>query len=186
MSTHRIVTTISIVLVALALLASSTFAWDGHRKGIVAGIGGGFAPAAHLTRDARDYSSTQTGFAVQAFFGYALSDHFLLAYDGNLAFVRPDYVNGYSMPGLRGPSVYWYPGTVGKTLFLAGGVGRLTAEGAEFRYGIDVGLGYELGVGYEPMPHLQIGAFYTGGSATYNGYTWRDDIVKILVTVVGY
>ncbi len=186
MSTRRIVIAITIALAAATMLVPTASAWDGHRTGVVAGIGAGFAPAAHLSRDARDYAATKTGVAGQMLLGYAFSEHFLVAYDVNMAFVRPENVDNYAIPGLRGPSVYWYPGAVGKTLLLTGGFGRLRAHGIEFEYGVDSGWGYELGVGYEPTPHVQIAAFYTGGSGSDNGYTWRDDIFKVLVTAVAY
>ena len=123
---------------------------------------------------------------MQVLLGYALNEHWLLAYDANVAFVRPDYVDTYSIPGVRSLSVYWYPGTAGHSLFLAGGVGRQVSQGSSFNGGASTGWGYTLGVGYEPLKHVQFGAYYLGGSTSDRGFTSRDDILNLLVTVTGY
>jgi len=186
MSTHRFITVITLSLIVGASFAAPASGWDCQRKGFVAGLGIGATPAAHLERNARDYSATHTGVSGQILLGYAFTENWLLAYDANLAFVRPDFTDTYSLPGVRCLSVYWYPGVVGRTFFVVGGVGRILSQGASFDGSVDNGWGYQLGAGYEPIPHLQIGAYYFGGSTSDNDFDSRDDVLNLLVTVVGY
>ena len=88
---------ILVFLAAVLLLSTSSWAFNGVRKGFVLGGGLGFAPAAKWSVDdyymgmQLDTSETKAGVGLNLLVGYAWDEHNMIVYEGNVAGYKSDF-----------------------------------------------------------------------------------------------
>jgi hypothetical protein len=174
------------------ILSISADAFDGKRKGFVAGLGGGWAPVIHWSGNYLSSDVDRTGWGINYLMGYAWNDWNIIAYEGiGWIYELPQSSNDFSIYALDGIRWYHYFGKRYR-LFSSLGVGLFL--GSAGRSELDVsGFGATVGIGYEFLKQLQIGVYYvaahsTGHSEYQNDIrvTTNHSIVGVLLTLVAY
>lgn len=151
---------------------SNAYAWDNKREGITLAIGSTGGYMLHLARDydTDTNSMTDTGIAsVEVKAGYGFNERFIL----NLVVGRGDW--GFpktSCYEFFGPGVTWFFGPKTPAVFVEGNIGaayRNARDGLdEFHNGdFDSGMGIDVGIGIEILPHMTFGVGARCGSYVY-------------------
>ncbi|MCH8027718.1 MAG: outer membrane beta-barrel protein [candidate division Zixibacteria bacterium] len=166
---------LAILTVLTLVLASSSFGFDGHRRGFVLGGGLGFSPVASWEVDGTTIDESGAGIGLNLLIGYAWDDQNMIVYEGNIAGWKSDFfLDRQVSQGFNGASWYHYFGETGRTAFTTLGIGYYVFGVEDFDNN-DLGLGILAGAGYEFAKHWQIGAYYSLGKTSdsffdYNHY----------------
>ncbi|MCH7948288.1 MAG: hypothetical protein IIC66_10870 [candidate division Zixibacteria bacterium] len=119
---------ILMVIVLTLLTASSSFGFDGHRRGFVLGGGLGFSPVASWEVDGTTIDESGAGIGLNLLIGYAWDDQNMIVYEGNIAGWKSDFfLDRQVSQGFNGASWYHYFGETGRTAFATLGIGYITA-----------------------------------------------------------
>jgi hypothetical protein len=201
--------TVIVVLLACAFaigLSDSVQAFDGKRKGLILGVGGGYSPLTHFTYLSYEhqyydwYSPGDSVFRVEVYspssqsrneggaefqidIGYAFDER-------NAIYLREQQVLYSTSPALSTgiTAVCWshYFGETGNTLFSTMGVGQASA----FYYDTDDmsasvwdGLGLLIGIGYEFKEHFSLEVDFC--QSQIDGYASRSHL-SIMFTSTAY
>lgn len=182
------------VIMCLAVLFSANNVMSSHspisddsRRGIMAGIGIGVTPFAHLSVSGA--STTESGIGFNAIIGYGFTGRDVLAFECNLTNYSPhEYFSKYSsgnpnvIQGIAALSWYRYFGNVDEAFFMMGGIGLYRAKEPLSGININIcigpecpepetlpgipeawGLGMILGGGKELSHHFQAGLYTSFG-----------------------
>jgi hypothetical protein len=179
-------------IIAILVLSTATHAFDGKRKGFVAGLGGGVAPVIHWSSDYLSSDVNESGYGVNFLIGYAWNDKNIITYEGIAwLYELPQSSSEFSIYALDGARWYHYYGKQ-RRLFTSLGVGWFLGgdDGEDFEIS---GYGYTAGVGYEFLRQLQVGVYYIGAHKSSNSSTVDDfkvetnhSVLAVLVTLVAY
>jgi len=168
-----------VIFVTFAILTASpaTYSFDGSRKGFVLGSGIGFSPIVTLKSDSLtdelgngSYVNDESnrGLALDFIIGYAWDEHNMIVYEGNVVGYSLESGGGAGRTevdvyqGFFGVSWYHYFGHVGKSAFVAGGLGRYVSIIYDQRALIrlnQISGALQISVGYEFARHLQFGGY---------------------------
>ncbi|HVP07683.1 MAG TPA: hypothetical protein VMS71_07570 [Candidatus Acidoferrum sp.] len=178
----------AIVIAAILLAASGVSnAFDGARKGFVAGAGVGIAPRAHWSSSLLNINASEFGVGGELILGYAWDNRNMLVYDGaGCLFTTSQLVHGTTVQGIDAVRWYHYWGKGPRQFFTALGVGS-TMFATQY-CGVDgSGFGYSLGVGRELFKQVQAGVYLLGGR-TSNDYGLKASHLDVLVllTIIAY
>lgn len=175
------------VLATTLVVVSPTVAFDGNRKGFVAGIGLGIAPVAHWSATRFDLAPTEIGLGANSFIGYAWNNSNSIVYSGNGCIYQSSDVNdSYFIQGLDAISWYHYWGATKKSMFSAVSVGRFLIE-SEYCNLRGTGFGYGAAIGYDISKWFQIGLYYIGGHTSNDSDISADhSVVSLLLTFNKY
>ncbi len=185
---------LGVAILSFVLLASAaTQAFDGNRKGFVAGFGGGIAPVIHWVNEGSDADFDETGFGFNLLLGYAWDDRNVIAYEGiGWAYPVAGSSSEYVFQALDGIRWYHYYGKRARRVFTSVGIGWVVGGTDMSEISIS-GIGYTVGVGYEFLKQLQIGVYYTGAHTSSHSDISDDfevktdrSILTVLVTLVAY
>ena len=190
-------TPVVIVGVLTLLLASTSFGFDGNRKGFVLGGGLGFAPisgwsgrgtfgAAQVVIDTSEY---RTGAGFNFLIGHGWDEKNLIVFEINMSRWNSDLLDNQptTVQGTIGAVWYHYFGLPGRSFFTAAGLGPYRVIRVASRtMDQSVGGGIMLGGGYEFARHWQLGGYFSTGfsSATYGNWSYTD--FKVLVSAVAF
>ena len=144
-------------LILISILASSSFAFDGLRKGFVLGGGTGVAPTAKLGND------SHTGLSLDFIAGYGWDEKNLIVYENNGALYK-EGTGGLGFPiNQRISSAVWYHyyGKVGDSFLTFIGFGRYLGDGESY------GKAILFGVGYEVSAHWQFKVSYASADLSH-------------------
>ena len=169
-------------------VASSTFGFDGHRKGFVLGGGLGVAPASRYEFPIVPYggvSETGAGVGLNLIIGYGWDKWNMIVYEGNVTGWSSDRMNENISQGFNGAAWYHYFGQTAHPAFTAVGVGSYLFE-VENSDGYNIKAGILLGGGYEFARHWQLGGYLGFGQTSYAGRTIDHTHFNILVSGVAF
>ncbi|PWB74127.1 hypothetical protein C3F09_04390 [candidate division GN15 bacterium] len=173
-------------LLVIAFCAT-THAFDGKRKGFVAGFGLGFTPIASLSADRLGIETTKSGFGANMLAGYAWDDRNMIVYEGSGCLSKVSELgSSYVLQGLNGVGWYHYWGNSNRRVFTSVGIGLMVFSTEHWN--VDGhGFGYSAGVGYEFLKQLQVGLYYAGGHTSNDyGVSANHTVLNLLVTLVAY
>jgi hypothetical protein len=175
------------LLVLLLAIPSVSSAFDGKRKGFLAGVGLGAAPIAHWSSESEDLDVDEVGFSANALLGYGWDSRNAIVYEGNGGIYRASALrDSWVTQGLDAIKWYHYWGAGDREFFSCVGIG-LWAFGTQYRNIDGDGFGYTAGVGYEFLKHFQVGLYYLGGdTSNEDDVEATHSVVTLLVTVIGY
>ncbi|MBU8933985.1 MAG: hypothetical protein KOO62_08245 [candidate division Zixibacteria bacterium] len=184
-------------LMMMVLLASSSLAFDGNRKGFVVGGGLGFAPTAtsSIDRDGPDTEDNGSGLGLNLVIGYAWDEHNMLVCEGNIASYSSNQTYIWLpfrtvMQGFYGASWYHYYGPQGRSFFTAVGLGLYVFEdGWSQWWGFeahDPGAALLLGGGYEFARHFQVGVYVSTGKTSERTDDYNHSHISVLVSAVAF
>ena len=150
-----------VLILILALCATSAFGFDGVRKGFVLGGGLGFGYASVSMDNAPGVESlTNAGGAVNFLIGYAWDEQNMLVFLRDGVIYSEETVWGGSLTlaqGFSGVGYFHYFGPLGKSFFMTGGLGLQDWTPLESGYEAnDYGFGILAGGGYEFTRHVQV------------------------------
>lgn len=157
-----------VLVLILALCATSAFGFDGARKGFVLGGGLGFGYASVSVDNEPQYESlTNAGVAGNFLIGYAWDEQNMVVFLRDAVVYSEQTIFGGSLTlvqGFSGVGYYHYFGLPGKSFYLTGGLGLQDWTPLESGYTAnDYGFGILGGGGYEFTPHVQVyGSFSYG------------------------
>lgn len=155
-----------LTLTLLILLSSTSFAFDGNRKGFILGGGFDYSISTGWKLDSQmDSYETGSGLGFKFLIGYGFNDKNMIVYEVNSSRFFSDTLQRKITQGFSGASWYHYFGSRGKSIFTNIGVGFLVYS-IEDRWGHETDDGYQFGVGYEFSHHWQAGFYYTFGKTT--------------------
>ncbi len=161
------------LIIMVLVLATSTSAFDGKRKGFVLGGGGGMAPTMRVAIDSPDISDALSGPALNLMTGYAWNEANLIAFMSNATFCKgrgcpPEAGEEFLISqGFAGLTYHHYFGPVGRSFYLSGGVGLQYWNFFDDDYDSpDPGTGFFLGGGYEFVRHIQVNGSYSFGKTS--------------------
>ncbi len=176
----------AVLILLIMSLSLSASAFDGKRKGFVIGGGIGGSPVTRWSTDYLDMEETAAALGFSGFLGYSWDNSNMIVLDRSFASYSSDeFTSSRTMPNLHSIRWYHYFGKEGSTVFTCLGVGRMHL----FNNDLDIGdpkLGYVLGGGYEPVRHVQLGAYFIGGRSHSDGHKFNHAILQFLVTVTAY
>jgi len=180
-----------IFLSLFILLASSVWAFNGHRKGFVLGGGLGFGPVAKVTIDGVSGSSLdKSGLATNILIGYAWDEQNMIVYLRDAIFYKETTIFNddiFIVQGFNGFGYYHYFGPVGRSFYLTGGIGLQDWTSLDSKYeSNDVGGGILLGGGYEFTRHFQIHGSLSFGRTTYAGVDFNHTQLLFTMSVVAF
>lgn len=157
---------IATVIVA-SVISSTAFAFDGHRKGFVMGLGLGGSPSVHWSASKFGLSGTESSWATGPLLGYSWNNANMLVLASDNYFSTE---NGevYTTLLLRGVSWYHYYGATHRGFYTKFGIGHLYVGTKYFDIG-GSGFGVVIGGGYEFSKHLQFGVAFARGSGSDRG-----------------
>ncbi len=175
-------------LIILLLLAASSKAFDGKRKGFILGGGLGVGPYARVSVNGADGNWDHTGLGFNLLIGYAWDERNMLVYLRDIVLYLRDIETGLGAStdlqalGFLGVGYFHYFGPVGRSAYFCVGLGHQDgfSEFAEHTYSHS-GLGFLVGGGYEFARHIQAHA-----SASFGRTEGPDDDynhMQIVVTV---
>ncbi|MCB2230534.1 porin family protein [bacterium] len=178
----------AVLILTLSLLAAGAAnAFDGERKGFVIGGGVGYASSIKTTVDVSasqgfgnefylgTLENDEGGIAGQLMLGVAFDERNMLVLESNLGHYTVSNVDLYGdgfvydvqfLQGVSTVSWYHYWGRTGASFFTAVG-GGISYFDTDYTEPNDNGLAWQAGVGYEFTPHVQIGAYFSGGQSTF-------------------
>jgi hypothetical protein len=178
-------TRVFICLVLIVLLSTSTFAFDGNRKGFVLGGGLGFALQGKYSFDAIDFEEDGSGLALNLVIGGAFDERNMLVYEGNVMGYTSDLFDRLITQGFNGASWYHYFGETGRSFYSTLGIGFYVFEMEDFDSN-DPGFGLLLGGGYEFAKHWQVGAYYSYGKTSDAGFDFTHHHINLLFTGIAF
>ena len=190
---------ILVFLAAVSLLSTSSWAFNGVRKGFVLGGGLGFSPAAKWSVDdyymgmQLDTSETKAGVGLNLLVGYAWDEHNMIVYEGNVAGYKSDFFSDFPLDprdrtatqGFNGAAWYHYYGPTGRSFFTAVGLGFYYFKVEDFEEN-DAGGALLLGAGYEFTRHLQFGVYLSGGRTSSDGVDFEHGHISVLMSAIAF
>lgn len=173
-------------------LSLSADAFDGERKGFVAGLGGGVAPVIHWSGNYLSSDVDRSGWGINFLVGYAWDDWNILAYEGiGWLYELPQTSTDFSISALDGVRWYHYFDKRNR-LFTSLGIGWFVGSSGGTDFDVS-GFGYTAGIGYEFIKQLQIGVYYVAAHSTapsdYENkfkVTTNHSVLNVLITLVAY
>jgi len=184
------------VLLFLVAFVSSSFGFDGHRKGFVIGGGLGFAPASSWSGKVLDASSfppqvvnadeNKAGLGLNLIIGYAWDEQNMIVYEGNVTGWKSDLFTDQTISqGYNGASWYHYFGRAGHSAFTTAGLGIYVFDVGDYDAN-NPGVGILLGAGYEFARHWQVGGYLGFGRTTDPGGDFDHGHFNILVGALAF
>jgi len=173
------------IFLAVVLLCSSAYSFDGERKGFVLGGGMGFAPAATFKIDGTNFSETIAGFAVHLVIGYAWDEQNMVVYEGNVASYSIALLDGYLVQGFNGAAIYHYFGEKGKAPFLVGGLGAYVLNAEKYDDN-NPGGGLLIGGGFEFAPHWQFGCYFSFKKTSDPFFDYKHSTFSVMVSGIAF
>ena len=186
-----------VVIVLTLLTASSSFGFDGQRKGFVLGGGLGYAPTSGWSGkgtfgaalEVIDTNEYRPGVGFNFLIGHGWDERNLIVFEINMASWTSDLlVNRPSITqGVVGALWYHYFGSPGRSIFTTIGLGAYRViTFVSGTLGQSVGGGFIIGAGYEFARHLQLGGYLTTGVSSERFGHWSYTDIKVLVSVVAF
>ncbi len=184
-------------ILALAMTivcVSSTFGFDGSRKGFVLGGGLGFAPSSSWKGNVIDLNTQQivkadengAGVGLNFIIGYGWDEKNLIVYEGNVTGWNSDLFVGQSISqGFNGGSWYHYFGPTGHSAFTTVGLGVYIFDVENYNAN-DFKGAILLGGGYEFARHWQFGGYLGFGQSSDVGGDFDHTHFNILVSGVAF
>ena len=188
-----------LVLIAIAVMATSATAFNGERKGFILGFGAGVSWSSFKGEvEGFDLGDTETKFGIGTDFkiGAGINDQLLIYYVNRVAWLKSDNFtsNGdlleditiASSVGLVGISYYFK--TEAPAWYVVGAIGVSTwSAPLESNSEMFTGFGVTGGVGYEFTPHWSLEATVNWGKPTKTiiGYDVEITAISVLVTFMG-
>ena len=185
------------VIVLTLLAASSSFGFDGNRKGFVLGGGLGIAPTSGWsgrgtfgnTLEVIDTSEYKTVLGFNFLIGHGWDEKNMIVFEINMSrWVSELIVNQPSIvQGTAGAQWYHYFGNSGRSFFTSVGLGVYRViRIASWNLDQSIGAGFILGGGYEFARHFQLGGYFSTGFSSEGYRTWSYNDFKILVSAVAF
>jgi len=190
-------TPVVVVGVLTLILATSSFGFDGNRKGFVLGGGLGIAPASGWSGkgtfgaalEVIDTSEYRTGVGFNFLIGHGWDEKNLIVFEINMSIWTSDLL--LSRPNIVQGTVsavwYHYFGLPGRSFFTAAGLGsyrviRTVSQNLDQ----SIGGGYILGGGYEFARHWQLAGYFGLGASSEKYGPWTYTDLKVLVSAVAF
>lgn len=175
------------ILIMLATTVSSALAFDGNRKGFVAGFGVGGSPLAHWSSPSLSGKVTEQGAAGELLLGYAWDNANILAWNSAYCLYSTSKLkNSTILQGVDNIRWYHYWGKDKPTFYTVVGIG-LSSLGTEYTDFNGSGFGYCVGFGKEILKQVQIGTYVIGGHTSSDaGVKANHFAVLILVSLIAY
>lgn len=187
----RVLTTVFVLILSVA---SSTYGFDGARKGFVLGGGLGFAPSSSWKGSVIDASTLQivkadeskAGVGLNFIIGYGWDEQNMIVYEGNVTGWKSDlFVDQSISQGFNGASWYHYFGPTGHSAFTTAGLGVYIFDVEKYKAN-DYKGAIPLGGGYEFARHWQIGGYLGFGQSSDAGGDFDHAHFNILVSAVAF
>ena len=177
---------LGILAVLTLFLASSSFGFDGQRKGFVLGGGLGFSPVAQWKAVGTGISESGAGVGLNLLIGFGWDEQNMIVYEGNVAGWKSNFfLDRQVSQGFNGVSWYHYFEETGRSAFTTLGIG-VYVFGVEDFDSNDLGFGLLAGAGYEFARHWQIGAYYSLGKTSDIFFDYNHYHFSILVSGVAF
>ncbi len=177
---------LSLIVMPILLVASSTYGFDGKRKGLVLGGGLGIAPVSRYERPAvlvGNYYEKGAGVGLNLIIGYGWDERNLIVYEGNVTGWSSDDLNKTISQGFNGAAWYHYFGQTGHSVFSTVGVGVYVFE-VEGLSANNMKAGILMGGGYAFARHWQIGGYLGFGQTSDGGRTIDHSHLNILMSAL--
>jgi len=159
-------------IIFIFVLSTSSFSFDGDRKGFVLGGGLGVAAVSHwevdvdfFDLDIVDASEDRPGLGLHIVIGGAFDEHNMLVYEANLSTYKTELLDEAVAQGFNGAAWYHYFRPAGSTFYTTLGLGFYHFKIGEYE-ATNPGGALLLGAGYEFAKHWQIGAYLSFGKTT--------------------
>ena len=180
----------------IAVLVCSASGFDGKRKGFVLGGGLGIMPGSSWSLDTFDVrigflteppiDENKTGMGMNLRIGFAWNESNMVVFESNLSRYNSDILrNRIVIQGFSGPTLYHHFGRVGKSFFVAAGLGFYFFDVDDFE-AFDPGLGLLVGGGLEFARHIQMAGYFASGKTSDNGVDYGHSHFSILVSAVAF
>jgi hypothetical protein len=177
---------LGILTVLTLVLTSSSFGFDGNRKGFVLGGGLGFSPAASWEVDGTSLDESGAGFGLNLVIGFGWDEQNMIVYEGNVAGWTSDFfLDRQVSQGFNGASWYHYFGPAGSSAFTTLGIGYYIFDVEGFDSN-NPGLGLLAGAGYEFARHWQVGGYFSYGKTSDPFFDYNHYHINILVSGVAF
>jgi len=185
-----------VALILFFVCSTSAEAFNGSRKGLVAGGGIGHAVNSHWGKSETAVNENQGGVGLNFLVGYGLNTRNMLVFEMNItgyaseaewgtgAFIGLS--NQSIMQGFVGVNWYhYYPVTGLGEFFTSFGVGiySFDVEGLDAN---TPGRGGLLGLGYVYRRHFQLGLYFGGGRSSAGSADFTHSHVNILVSAIAF
>ncbi len=171
------------------ICTSQSIAFDGERKGFIAGFGMGYASGGNPVLKSNDVELSLNGFGGNLFAGYCWDSKNMLLWEniGVLHF-SSDISKGDAMKGINGITWYHYYKDKARTFFTVVGVGEYVTDveiyNIEYR---SSGFGIVIGGGYEFSKQIQFGVYLLSGKSTLDELkNNRGSMIVTTISVVIY
>ncbi len=186
-----------ITLLTMLLMATSTYAFDGQRKGFILGGGLGVGPFADVSIDNSDEDDSHAGVAFNLLVGYAWDEQNMIVYllDAIHYSEDTDFWLGYdaATQGFGGIGYFHYFGPTGKSAYICGGLGLQYWEPSGWDWGIfdsrpdpEAGFGILIGGGYEFTRHLQVYSSLSFGRTSEGDDDYNHTQFLITISAVAF
>jgi hypothetical protein len=178
-------------LAAILLLAGSSFAFDGNRKGFVLGGGLGLGATGSWKVDVPFFGSTVsvdengTGVGLHFVIGGAFDEYNVLVYEGNAIGYNSDMFDEGIGQGFNGAAWYHYFGEAGKSAFTTLGLGLYYFKVGDFD-ATDPKVALLVGGGYEFARHWQVGGYFSFGQTSEGPVDFDHTHFNILVSGIAF
>jgi len=184
------------VVVLILSVVSTTYGFDGNRKGFVLGGGLGFSPRSSWEGNVVDLSTfppqivkadeNKAGLGLNLIIGYAWDEQNMIVYEGNVTGWNSDlFVDQSIAQGFNGASWYHYFGVPGRSAFTTLGLGFYVFDVKDYDAN-DAKGAILLGGGYEFARHWQLGGYLGIGKTSDPGGDFDHTHFSILVSGVAF
>jgi len=175
-----------LTLTILLAVASSSFAFNGERRGFVLGGGLDYALSSGWKLDSQmDSYETGTGLGFKFVIGYGINTKNMIVYEANSSGFYSDDLQRKVTQGFSGASWYHYWGSRGKSIFTNVGAGFFMFS-VEDRWSNEPDDGFQLGLGYEFSHHWQAGFYYTFGKTTDRNYRFSHNHIHFSIEGIAF
>lgn len=180
---------IGIALLLAAICSTTSWGFNGQRRGFVLGGGLGFTPVATIKSEDSDFDESNAGVALNFLIGYAWDNQNMLVFlhDGAWSEVEGEFEDIRVSQGFNGPSWFHYFGQMGHSAFINVGLGLQEFSSLESEYeSNDPGFGALIGGGYEFTPHVQIYGSFSFGNTEYDIYEYKHTQLQVSVSAIAF
>ncbi|MFH2048728.1 MAG: hypothetical protein ABIJ12_04705 [bacterium] len=185
-----------LLTVLLFILTSTSYSFDGQRKGFVLGGGLGICAVSHWSvnvdfydLDVADANEERVGLGLHILIGGSFDEHNMLIYESNVSGFNSELLNESIGQGFSGAAWYHYFSSAGNSAFTALGLGFYQFKVGDYD-ATNPGGALLLGAGYEFSRHWQIGAYLTFGKTTESAFGLNADFehanLSILISGIAY
>ena len=167
-------------------LASGVGAFDGNRKGFVAGFGLGSAPTVNWSTSFADIEETGQGMVVDFVIGYGFNHrNVIVGKVMGVSATSDAVIDDWAFQGFNGVQWYHFLNDQKRSLYVSAGGGVMRFVSDRFD-GSEWGPGFNGEIGYEFQRHFQISAYGIFGRTKRGGISSTHKQFGILLRILAY